>query len=150
MEKLNKKWLLLYLLVCLITSGFCVFGSIAWWFKGDFLFHLQICSILFCTSVFPQVIAFTINSKRVAQWVEGIPSSNFVRTLCRFFGLKVAVGSSMFLVGISLLLTSMLIWKSYSQFLGTWIGVVAGGYMVVMPLLHWTDRRITSSTNVVR
>ena len=150
MGTLNKKWLFLYLLGCVLTTGICVIGSVAWWFQGDFLSNLAICGMLFCVSVSLQGLAFTLNSKRVAQWVEGVPANNFLRTLFRFLGSKVSVGTSLFLVGVSLILTGMLIWKSYSQFLGTWIVVTSVGFMIVMPLLSWTDRRFTSGTNIVR
>ena len=148
--KLNKKWLFLYLLGCVITTGICVIGSIAWWFQGEFLINLAICSMLFCVSVSLQGLAFTLNSKRVAQWVAGSSSNNFLQTLFRFLGSKVSVGTSLFLVGVSLILTGMLIWKSYSQFLGTWIVVTSVVFMIVMPLLRWTDRQFSSVTNKVR
>ena len=52
----------------------------------------------------------------------------------------------MHLVGVSFLLLGIMIWKTYSQFFGVWLGVTSVGYMVVMPILHWTDSLYTPGT----
>lgn len=147
MGKLKKKWLCLYLLGCLITIGICVFGSIAWWFQEDFLVNFAICSMLLGVAGLFQGLALTFNSRRVAQWLKNISTSNVLTTIVQLFGSRTAVCVGAYVVGVSLILLGMVIWKSYSQFLGVWLGVVSASFMVVMPLSIWTDRRYTSGTN---
>ena len=145
--KLNIKWLFLYLLVCLVTVGICVVGSIAWWFKGGFHENLFFCGLFINFSVILCSTSLLFRSKRTARGRKNISTRNFLQIFFEFLGSKVSVGSFTYLVGVSLLLFGMVIWKSYSQFLGVWIGVASASFMVVMPLLQWTDRRQISGNN---
>ena len=147
---LSKKWVFLYISGCLVTTGICVSISIAWWFKGQFLDHLSACVLCFCSAGLLQSTTLLVTSKRISREHKSISSGKFLRTLFRLLGSKVSVGASMFLVGLSLLVLAMMIWKTYSQFLGVWIGVTSVGYMVVMPILHWTDPRYTPGTKHAR
>ncbi|MXZ56501.1 MAG: hypothetical protein F4227_00635 [Gammaproteobacteria bacterium] len=97
-----------------------------------------------------QATTLMITSKRISHEHKNISTGKFLQTLFRLLGSKVSVGASMHLVGVSLLMSSMMIWKTYSQFFGVWLGVTSVGYMVVMPILHWTDLRFTSGTKHAR
>lgn len=144
--RLSKKWAFLYVLGSLITTSICVSGSIAWWFEGKFHEYLGVCGMGIGIAAILQSTSLMITSKRISHEREDISSGEFAWTLMRLLGSRVSVGASMHLVGVSLLLSGMMIWKTYSQFFGVWIAVTSVGYMVVMPLLHWTDPRYIPST----
>ena len=143
MGTLSKKWVFLYVLGCLITAGICVSGSIAWLFEGNFHEYLAICGLCIFIAVLLQSITLFVTSKRISHEHSGISTGEFQRSLFSLLGSKVSVGASMFLVGVSLLVLAMMIWKTYSQFFGVWLGASGVGYMVIMPILHWTDPRYT-------
>lgn len=146
----SKNWLLLYLLGCLVSTCICVIGSVAWWFEGTFLDNLLFCGLCINCSLVLQGTTLFVSAKRRSRERRSISSGEFARVLFRLFGSRVSVGASMHLAGVSLLLLGMMIWKTYSQFLGVWLSVSSVGYMIQMPILHWTDRRNTLGTKSER
>ena len=141
---------LLYVLGCLVTAGICVSGSIAWLFEGYFHEYLALCGMGIGIAAFLQATTLMISSKRISNEHKNISTGRFLRTLFPLLGSKVSVGASMHLVGVSFLLSGMMIWKNYSQFFGVWLGASSVGYMVIMPILHWTDPRYTPGTKHAR
>ena len=147
---LSKHWLFLYLLGCLVSTSICVIGSVAWWFEGTFLDNLLFCGLCINCSLMLQGTALFVSARRRSRERKSISSGEFARMLFRLFGSRVSVGASMHLVGVSLLLLGMMIWKTYSQFLGVWLSVSSVGYMIQMPILHWRSPRYTPRPQYTR
>ncbi|MXZ45228.1 MAG: hypothetical protein F4Z01_09725 [Gammaproteobacteria bacterium] len=150
MGMLSKHWLFLYLLGCLVSTCICVVGGVAWWFEGRILEYLPFCGFCICISLFFQSTTLIVTAKRTSGERREIPSGSFAQMLFRLFGSKVSVSASMHLVGVSLLLLGMMIWKTYSQFFGVWLGVSGVGYMALMPILHWRNPRYTPRPQYIR
>lgn len=141
--KLNKKWVFFYSVGCLVASGICVMGSVKWWFEGPFLNYLSFCGLFISFALLLQTTSFSL-SKYIAKKQRDISSRTFLGTVIQVLGSNISVSISVMLVGLGLLTFGMMVWKTYSQFLGAWLGVCGVGYMVVMPLLHWTNPRHSS------